>query len=69
MISSASTKKVHTKGMMRVKYSQWKKIEAANAAVEIRNNNPYKAFGLLVAAVMVQKSLRKNRMKALILKG
>jgi hypothetical protein len=68
-MSSANTKKVHTKGITRVRYSQWKKMEAANATVEIRNNNQYKPVGLLVTAVIVQKSLRKNRAKALIKKG
>lgn len=53
--------------MIRVRYSHRRAIAAINAAVEIRNNNQYKPLGLLFA--MVQKNLRKSKVKALIAKG
>jgi hypothetical protein len=39
MISMASTKKVHTKGRMSVRYSQRAKMANMNKAVESRKSN------------------------------
>jgi hypothetical protein len=42
MMSIAFTKNVHTKGRIRVRYSQWVAIARMNAAVDAKNRIQYK---------------------------
>ena len=59
MISIAITKKVVTKGIIKVNHSQWVIIAKANAAVEIKNNSQYSPLDFLFTSIL--KSFRKNR--------
>jgi hypothetical protein len=49
MISIAFTKNVHTKGSIRVRYSQWEAIAKTNAAVDAKNRIQYKNLEAPVA--------------------
>jgi hypothetical protein len=67
IISIASTKKVVTKGKIRVSQGQWVAIASIRAAVEIKNNNQYKPRRFLFTSMkkfcakIGQKVRIKNR--------
>jgi hypothetical protein len=50
-MSSAFTKNVHTKGRIKVRYSQWAAIAKMNNAVEARNSIQYKNFDAAELAI------------------
>ena len=59
MISIALTKKVQTKGRIRVKYSKWVATATANAPAEIKNNNQYTAVFFFCCSM--EENLCKSR--------
>ena len=59
MISIARTKKVVTKGMIRVSQGQWVAMATPRAIVEIKNNIQYSPLEFLFTSMI--KILRKNR--------
>ena len=58
MISIAFTKKVQTKGRIRVRYSNLKAIAAIKAAVEMKNRSQYSPVYFFVCS-MHKKFARK----------
>ncbi len=50
-MSIASTKKVHTKGMISVSQGQCRKIAAPSATVEIKNKIQYSPFDLRFTSI------------------
>ena len=57
----ANTKKVVTKGRIRVNQGQWAMMAKAKAAVDTKNNSQYIPFELLFTSMI--KILRKNRVE------
>jgi hypothetical protein len=51
MMSIANTKKVVTKGMIRVSHGQCRAIAKRKAAVAIKNNIQYKPLDLLFTSI------------------
>jgi hypothetical protein len=60
MISIAFTKEVQTKGMIRVRYSNFKTIAAIKAAVERKNRSQYNPVYFFVCS-MYKKFVAKLR--------
>jgi hypothetical protein len=66
-MSSAFTKKVQTKGIIMVKYSQCAKHANKNAAVDSKNKNQYRPVDFLDVSMIRTLNLCEGKAKQVII--